>query len=347
MYLPPDANCLLSVADHCLRSRNYVNLIDAGKQPELQWLDMDSAIKHCTAGAGIWQWASNDQGGEPDVVMACAGDVPTLEILAATSLLRKHVPDIRVRVVNVVDLMTLQPASEHPHGMEEDAFDAIFTTDKPIIFAYHGYPWLIHRLSYRRKNHDNMHVRGYKEEGTTTTPFDMVVLNNMDRYQLAIDAIRRIPRLKMTSDQAIQTFKSKLAEHKIYIRQHGEDMPEVSQLAMGRRPVSWLRRAPATILCVNGGSSSLKIALYRMGSGKSCCFQARQKVLGTEGGSGFVPAIGHSLILRRNSAITVRRMARFFHELRHAGEQYFFGRGSSHCARRAAIDPAPTDHPRR
>jgi xylulose-5-phosphate/fructose-6-phosphate phosphoketolase len=159
--------------------------------------------------------------------MACAGDVPTLEILAATSLLRKHVPDIRVRVVNVVDLMTLQPASEHPHGMEEDAFDAIFTTDKPIIFAYHGYPWLIHRLSYRRKNHDNMHVRGYKEEGTTTTPFDMVVLNNMDRYQLAIDAIRRIPRLKMTSDQAIQTFKSKLEEHKVYIRQHGEDMPEV------------------------------------------------------------------------------------------------------------------------
>jgi xylulose-5-phosphate/fructose-6-phosphate phosphoketolase len=227
VYLPPDANCLLSVTDHCLRSRNYVNLIDAGKQPELQWLDMDAAIKHCTAGAGIWQWASNDQGGEPDVVMACAGDVPTLEILAATSLLRKHVPDIRVRVVNVVDLMTLQPASEHPHGMEEDAFDAIFTTDKPIIFAYHGYPWLIHRLSYRRKNHDNMHVRGYKEEGTTTTPFDMVVLNNMDRYQLAIDAIRRIPRLKMTSDQAIQTFKSKLAEHKVYIRQHGEDMPEV------------------------------------------------------------------------------------------------------------------------
>jgi xylulose-5-phosphate/fructose-6-phosphate phosphoketolase len=227
VYLPPDANCLLSVTDHCLRSRNYVNLIDAGKQPELQWLDMDAAIKHCTAGAGIWQWASNDQGGEPDVVMACAGDVPTLEILAATSLLRKHVPDIRVRVVNVVDLMTLQPASEHPHGMEEDAFDAMFTTDKPIIFAYHGYPWLIHRLSYRRKNHDNMHVRGYKEEGTTTTPFDMVVLNNMDRYQLAIDAIRRIPRLKMTSDQAIQTFKSKLAEHKVYTRQHGEDMPEV------------------------------------------------------------------------------------------------------------------------
>jgi len=227
VYLPPDANCLLSVTDHCLRSRNYVNLIDAGKQPELQWLDMDAAIKHCTAGAGIWQWASNDQGGEPDVVMACAGDVPTLEILAATSLLRQHVPEIKVRVVNVVDLMTLQPASEHPHGMEDDAFNAIFTTDKPVIFAYHGYPWLIHRLTYRRKNHDNMHVRGYKEEGTTTTPFDMVVLNNMDRFQLAIDAIARIPRLKMTSDQAIQTFEAKLAEHRVYVRQHGEDMPEV------------------------------------------------------------------------------------------------------------------------
>jgi xylulose-5-phosphate/fructose-6-phosphate phosphoketolase len=227
VYLPPDANCLLSVADHCLRSRNYVNLIDAGKQPELQWLDMESAITHCTAGAGIWQWASNDQGGEPDVVMACAGDVPTLEILAATSLLRQHVPGIRIRVVNVVDLMTLQPATEHPHGMEDDAFDAIFTRDKPVIFAYHGYPWLIHRLCYRRHNHDNMHVRGFKEEGTTTTPFDMVVLNNMDRFQLAIDAIRRVPRLKMISDQAIQTFEAKLSEHHVYVRQHGEDMPEI------------------------------------------------------------------------------------------------------------------------
>ena len=227
VYLPPDANCLLSVADHCLRSRNYVNLIDAGKQPELQWLDMESAITHCTAGAGIWQWASNDQGDEPDVVMACAGDVPTLEILAATSLLRQHVPGIRIRVVNVVDLMTLQPATEHPHGMEDDAFDAIFTRDKPVIFAYHGYPWLIHRLCYRRHNHDNMHVRGFKEEGTTTTPFDMVVLNNMDRFQLAMDAIRRVPRLKMISDQAIQTFEAKLSEHHVYVRQHGEDMPEI------------------------------------------------------------------------------------------------------------------------
>jgi xylulose-5-phosphate/fructose-6-phosphate phosphoketolase len=227
-YLPPDANCLLSITDHCLRSRNYVNLIDAGKQPELQWLDMDAAVTHCAAGIGIWQWASNDQGGEPDVVMACAGDVPTLEILAATSLLRKHLPDLKVRVINVVDLMTLQPSSEHPHGLDDDDFDALFTTNKPIIFAYHGYPWLIHRLCYRRKNHDNMHVRGYKEEGTTTTPFDMVVLNNMDRFQLAMDAIRRVPRLKVASDQLIATFTSKLAEHREYIRIHGEDMPEIT-----------------------------------------------------------------------------------------------------------------------
>ena len=228
VYLPPDANCLLSVTDHCLRSRNYVNLIDAGKQPELQWLDMDSAVEHCTAGVGIWKWASNDGNSNPDVVMACAGDVATQEILAATSLLRKHVPDLRIRVVNVVDLMTLQPSSEHPHGLDDDAFDALFTTDRPVIFAYHGYPWLIHRLCYRRKNHDNMHVRGYKEEGTTTTPFDMVVLNNMDRFQLSIDALRRVPRLKSASDQAIVTFNSKLAEHREYIKIHGEDMPEIT-----------------------------------------------------------------------------------------------------------------------
>ena len=228
VYLPPDANCVLSVADHCLRSRNYVNLIDAGKQPELQWLDMDSAVKHCTAGIGIWEWASNSENGEPDVVMACAGDVATQEILAATSLLRKHVPDLKVRVVNVVDLMTLQPSSEHPHGLDDEAFDALFTTSRPVIFAYHGYPWLIHRLCYRRKNHNNMHVRGYKEEGTTTTPFDMVVLNNTDRYQLAIDALRRVPRLKSASDQAIEIFKSKLAAHKQYIKIHGEDMPEIT-----------------------------------------------------------------------------------------------------------------------
>ncbi|HEX2327118.1 MAG TPA: phosphoketolase family protein [Candidatus Angelobacter sp.] len=228
VYLPPDANCLLSVADHCLRSRNYVNLIDAGKQPEFQWLDMDSAVKHCTAGLGIWQWASNDQGSEPDVVLAAAGDVPTQEILAATSLLRQEMPDLKIRMVNVVDLMTLQPASEHPHGLDDRDFDAIFTTNKPVIFAYHGYPWLIHRLCYRRTNHDNMHVRGYKEEGTTTTPFDMVVLNNMDRYQLAIDSLKRVPRVKTSSDSVIQKFQDKLREHKQYIRLHGEDMPEVA-----------------------------------------------------------------------------------------------------------------------
>ncbi len=226
-YLPPDANCLLSVTDHCLRSRNYVNVIVAGKQPELQWLDMDAAIKHCAAGIGKWEWASNDQDGEPDVVMAAAGDVATQEILAATSLLRQYLPDLKVRVINVVDLMTLQPASEHPHGLEDKDFDALFTRNKPIIFAYHGYPWLIHRLCYRRTNHDNLHVRGYKEEGTTTTPFDMVVLNNMDRFQLAIDAIRRVPRIKVAADQALQTFHNTLAQHKAYIKVHGEDLPEV------------------------------------------------------------------------------------------------------------------------
>jgi xylulose-5-phosphate/fructose-6-phosphate phosphoketolase len=225
-YFPPDANCLLSVADHCLRSKNYVNIIVAGKQPELQWLDMDSAIRHCTAGIGKWEWASNDGEGEPDAVLACAGDVPTLEILAATSLLRKHLPELKIRVVNVVDLMTLQPAGEHPHGISDERFDALFTTGRPVIFAYHGYPWLIHRLCYRRHNHDNLHVRGYKEEGTTTTPFDMVVLNNMDRFQLAIDTIHRIPGLK--ADDAVQFFQGKLAEHKKYIVSHGEDMPEIS-----------------------------------------------------------------------------------------------------------------------
>jgi len=224
-YFPPDANTLLSVADHCLRSRNYVNIIVAGKQPELQWLDMDAAVKHCAAGIGVWKWASNDDGGEPDAVLACAGDVPTLEILAAVSLLRKHVPSVKIRVVNVVDLMTLQAAGEHPHSLSDEAFDALFTTNKPVIFAYHGYPWLIHRLCYRRRNHDNMHVRGYKEEGTTTTPFDMVVLNNMDRFQLAIDTIHRIPGLK--ADDAIAFFQSKLEEHKKYVVSHGEDMPEV------------------------------------------------------------------------------------------------------------------------
>ncbi|HEV2990362.1 MAG TPA: phosphoketolase family protein [Candidatus Angelobacter sp.] len=229
VYLPPDANTLLSVADHCLRSRNYVNVIVAGKQPELQWLDMESAIRHCTAGIGIWQWASSDQGKDPDVVLACAGDVATLEILAAASLLYEYLPQLKVRVVNVVDLMRLQPASEHPHGLSDELFDGIFTTSKPIIFAYHGYPWLIHRLCYRRHNHDNLHVRGYKEEGTTTTPFDMVVLNNMDRFQLAIDAIRRAQVLGDTAQATIKLFQAKLAEHHDYIREHGEDMPEIRE----------------------------------------------------------------------------------------------------------------------
>ncbi len=235
-YLPPDANCLLSVADHCLRSRNYVNVIVAGKQPELQWLDMDAAVKHCAVGIGVWKWAGNEDGNgsEPDAVLACAGDVATLEIMAAASLLRKYLPEMKVRVVNVVDLMTLQPAEEHPHGLEEEEFDAIFTKDRPVIFAYHGYPWLIHRLCYRRTNHVNFHVRGYKEEGSTTTPFDMVVRNNMDRFQLAIDTIRRVPRLRVAADSAVQIFEGKLAEHEQYITSHGEDLPEVANWRWGR-----------------------------------------------------------------------------------------------------------------
>ena len=195
VYLPPDANTLLSVADHCLRSRNYVNVIVAGKQPALNYLSMDDAIIHCTRGLGIWDWASNDDGGEPDVVLGCAGDVPTLETLAAAAILREHLPDLKVRVVNVVDLMRLQPESEHPHGLADTEFDSLFTTDRPIVFAYHGYPWLIHRLTYRRSNHGNLHVRGYKEEGTTTTPFDMVMLNDLDRFHLVIDVIDRVPGL--------------------------------------------------------------------------------------------------------------------------------------------------------
>jgi xylulose-5-phosphate/fructose-6-phosphate phosphoketolase len=226
IYLPPDANCLLSVADHCLRSRNYVNLIVAGKQPDWQWLDIDAAVRHCTAGAGVWHWASNE-GGDPDVVMACAGNVPTLEALAAVTLLRDYVPDIRIRVVNVVDLMVLQPQSEHPHGLEDEDFDELFTTDKPVIFAFHGYPAIIHKLTYRRHNHDNIHVRGYKEEGTTTTPFDMVVLNNLDRYQLALDAIQRIPRLHDQVQAATARYWATMERHKLYIGEHGEDMPQV------------------------------------------------------------------------------------------------------------------------
>ncbi len=227
VYLPPDANCLLSVADHCLRSRNYINVIVAGKQPALQYLDMESAIKHCTAGIGIWDWASTDEGVEPDIVMACCGDIPTLETLAAVDLLRGRLPDLKIRVVNVVDLMTLQPSSEHPHGLSDRDFDAIFTADKPIVFAYHGYPYLIHRLTYRRTNHDNLHVRGYKEEGTTTTPFDMTVMNDLDRFHLAGDVIDRVPRLRGVAGREKQLLRNRLIEHKLYISRHGDDMPEI------------------------------------------------------------------------------------------------------------------------
>ncbi len=240
VYLPPDANSLLFVADHCLRSWNRINVIVAGKQPEPQWLDLDEAVKHCTAGIGIWEWASNDRGDEPDVVMACAGDVPTIETLAAVGLLRRHVPELKIRVVNVVDLMTLQPHEEHPHGLAEHDFDTLFTTDKPIIFAFHGYPWLIHRLTYRRNNHRNIHVRGYKEEGTTTTPFDMAVRNEIDRFHLASDVIDRLPKLGYLAAYAKQAMRDKLIEHRTYICRYGEDMPEV-------REWRWSPAGPATV----------------------------------------------------------------------------------------------------
>jgi len=227
VYLPPDANTLLCVADQCLRSRQLINIIVAGKQPALQYLDMDAAIKHCAAGIGIWEWASNDRGGEPDVVMACAGDIPTLETLAAVSILREHVPDLKVRVVNVVDLMRLQPREEHPHGLSDRDFDTIFTADKPVIFAYHGYPWLIHRLTYRRHGHDNLHVRGYKEEGTTSTPFDMTVMNDLDRFHLVADVIDRVPKLGALAAYAKQAIRDRLIEHKQWICEHGEDMPAI------------------------------------------------------------------------------------------------------------------------
>jgi xylulose-5-phosphate/fructose-6-phosphate phosphoketolase len=237
VYLPPDTNRLLSVMDHCLRSRNYVNVVVASKHPSPQWLDMDAAIKHCTAGIGIWEWASNDQGGEPDVVMACAGDVPTLETLAATQLLREHIPELKVRVINVVDLMKLQPATEHPHGLSDHDFDILFTRDKPIIFAYHGYPWLNHRLTYRRTNHHNLHVRGYKEEGTISTPFDMAVVNDLDRFHLVGDVVDRLPQLGAASAYVKQAVRDKLIDHEEYITRYGEDMPDV-------RAWRWTAAAP-------------------------------------------------------------------------------------------------------
>ncbi len=229
IYLPPDANTLLSVADHCLRSKNYVNVIVAGKQPALQYLDMDSAIKHCTSGIGIWDWASNDQDSEPDIVMACCGDIPTLETLAAVDLLRHYLPQLRVRVINVVDLMKLQPESEHPHGMPDREYVSLFTPDKPVIFAFHGYPWLIHRLTYRRPCHENLHVRGYKEEGTTTTPFDMVVRNDLDRFHLVEDVVDRLPEPPKNVAYIKQDLREKLIEHDQYVRTHGDDMPEIKE----------------------------------------------------------------------------------------------------------------------
>ncbi|MGB4927998.1 MAG: phosphoketolase family protein, partial [Giesbergeria sp.] len=232
VYLPPDANCLLSVMDHCLRSRHYVNVVVAGKHPAPQWLAMDAAAAHCAAGIGTWHWAGNESTegaskGDPDVVMACCGDVPTLETLAAVQILRTELPDLRIRVVNVVDLMKLQPQSEHPHGLSDAGFDALFTQSKPVIFAFHGYPWLIHRLAYRRTNHHNLHVRGYKEEGTITTPFDMTVLNDLDRFHLVMDTVDRLPQTGAAGAALKARLAAKLVEHHRYIREHGQDLPEV------------------------------------------------------------------------------------------------------------------------
>jgi xylulose-5-phosphate/fructose-6-phosphate phosphoketolase len=236
VYLPPDANCLLSVADHCLRSRHYVNVVVAGKQPSLNWLSMDDAIRHCTRGIGIWEWASNDEDGEPDVVMACCGDIPTLETLAAVDLVRRHLPGLKVRVINVVDLMRLQPSTEHPHGMADSEWDALFTPDRPTLFAYHGYPWLIHRLTYRRNNHHHLHVRGYKEEGTTTTPFDMVMLNDLDRFHLVMDVIDRVPGLASRAGRTRQEMSDRRLDARAYTREHGEDPPEIRDWTWPYRP---------------------------------------------------------------------------------------------------------------
>jgi xylulose-5-phosphate/fructose-6-phosphate phosphoketolase len=248
VYLPPDANTLLSVGDHCLRSRHYVNVIVAGKQLSPNWLSMDQAVLHCTRGIGIWDWASNDGDGEPDVVMASAGDIPTIEALAAVELLREHLPELKVRFVNVVDLMRLQQASEHPHGLSDPEFNSLFTTDKPIIFAYHGYPWLIHRLTYRRTNHPNLHVRGYKEEGTTTTPFDMVMLNDLDRFHLVIDVIDRVPGLGPRAGHVRQHMVDRRLEARAYTRQAGDDLPEI-------RDWSWSGSAGVTAAASAAGAS--------------------------------------------------------------------------------------------
>jgi xylulose-5-phosphate/fructose-6-phosphate phosphoketolase len=243
VYLPPDANTLLSVTDHCLRSRNYINVVVAGKQPAPQWLPMDAAIEHCTAGLGRWAWASSDDHGEPDVVLACCGDVPTLETLAAVTILREHLPDLKVRVINIVDLMKLQPSEEHPHGLSSGDFDALFTRDKPIVFAFHGYPSLIHRLTYRRTNHSNLHVRGYKEEGTTTTPFDMVVRNDIDRFHLVMDVIHRVPGLSEAAAPVKHLMNDRLLEHTRYIARHGEDMPDVQNWRWGGESASGTSRS--------------------------------------------------------------------------------------------------------